>query len=121
MANGDWLNQVHYEDRLEVMREMPSSFIDLIVTSPPYADTRKHTHGGIDPDKYVELFEVRAKQMFRILKPTGSFILHIKEKAVDGERHTYVPDLILNLKKEIGFRWVGKYIWHKTTSAPGKW
>ncbi len=59
--------------------------------------------------------------MHRILKPTGSFVLNIKEKAVDGERHTYVLDLILALKREVGFRWVEEYIWHKTTSAPGKW
>ena len=48
-------------------------------------------------------------------------MLNIKEKAVDGERHTYVLDLILALKREVGFRWVEEYIWHKTTSAPGKW
>ena len=59
--------------------------------------------------------------MFRVLKPTGSFVLNIKEKAVDGERHTYVLDLILALKRETGFRWVEEYIWHKTTAMPGKW
>ena len=59
--------------------------------------------------------------MFRVLKPTGSFVLNIKEKAVDGERHTYVLDLILELKRKVGFRWVEEYIWHKTTAAPGKW
>ena len=59
--------------------------------------------------------------MYRILKPTGSFVLNIKEKAVDGERHPYVLDLILALKRELGFCWVEEYIWHKTTAAPGKW
>ena len=59
--------------------------------------------------------------MFRILKPTGSFVLNIKEKAQNGERHTYVLDLILALKRNVGFRWVEEYIWHKTTAAPGKW
>lgn len=58
--------------------------------------------------------------MERILKPTGSFVLNIKEKAVDGERHTYVLELILTLKRETGFRWVEECIGHKTTAGSGK-
>lgn len=73
------------------------------------------------PPQYLEWFRPRAEQIFRILKPTGSFILNIKEKVVDGERHTYVLDLILTLKRDIGFRWTEEYIWHKTTAMPGKW
>ena len=121
MKNEKWVNKIHQGDCLNVMLKMPSEFVDLIVTSPPYADARKHTYGGVAPDFYVEWFVKRAAQMHRILKPTGSFVLNIKEKAVEGERHTYVLDLILALKREIGFRWVEEYIWHKTTSAPGKW
>lgn len=116
-----WLHKIHCGDCLDVMSKMPGSSVDLIVTSPPYADARSHTYGGISPDKYVEWFVLRAEQMHRILKPTGSFVLNIKEKAVNGERHIYVLELILALKREVGFRWVEEYIWHKTTSAPGKW
>lgn len=112
---------IHHGDCLEVMRGLPSDCVDLIVTSPPYADARSHTYGGIAPDEYVEWFLERAAEMRRVLKPTGSFVLNIKEKAVDGERHTYVLELILALKQQAGFRWVEEYIWHKTTSAPGKW
>ncbi len=86
-----------------------------------FADARKHTYGGIAPDDYVKWFNARGKQMLRILKPSGSFVLNIKEKCVDGERHPYVLNLILDLNRDVGFRWVEEYIWHKTTSAPGKW
>lgn len=103
------------------MKTIPADSVDLIITSPPYADARKKTYGGIGCDDYVEWFLPRAEQMARTLKPTGSFILNIKEKAIGGERHTYVLDLILALKRDVGFRWVEEYIWSKTTSAPGKW
>ncbi|MDE2723365.1 MAG: site-specific DNA-methyltransferase [Gemmatimonadota bacterium] len=116
-----WCEKVHYGDCLKVMATFPDNSVDLIVTSPPYADARKHTYGGISPNDYVEWFCDRAEQMLRVLAPHGSFILNIKEKAVNGERHTYVLDLILALKREIGFRWVEEYLWHKTTAAPGKW
>lgn len=120
-AIAEWGNRIHLGDCLEVMAQIPDSCVDLIVTSPPYADARAHTYGGISPDEYVDWFCARAEQMHRVLKPTGSFVLNIKEKAVDGQRHTYVLELILALKKQVGFRWVEEYIWHKTTSAPGKW
>jgi DNA modification methylase len=116
-----WVNKIHQGDCLELMRKMPDECVDLIVTSPPYADARKHTYGGVAPDQYVEWFCERGAEMLRILKPTGSFVLNIKEKAVEGERHTYVLELILALKRETGFRWVEEYIWHKKTAAPGKW
>ena len=108
-------------DCLDVLADMPDDSVDLIVTSPPYADARLRTYGGLGPASYVDWFAPRAAQMLRVLKPTGSFVLNIKEKAIDGERHTYVLDLIMHLKREIGFRWVEEYIWHKTTAAPGKW
>ena len=117
----NWQNKIHTGDCLDIMCKMPENCIDLIVTSPPYADARRHTYGGVSPDEYPDWFICRAKEMYRILKPSGSFVLNIKEKAVDGERHPYVIELILALKKQVGFRWVEEYIWHKTTAAPGKW
>ena len=108
-------------DCLDVLADMPVDSVDLIVTSPPYADARRRTYGGVKPADYVDWFAPRAAEMLRVLKPTGSLVLNIKEKAIDGERHTYVLELILHLKREIGFRWVEEYIWHKTTAAPGKW
>ena len=108
-------------DCLEVLADMPPDSVDLIVTSPPCADARQRTCGGVRPADYVDWFAPRAAEMLRVLKPTGSLVLNIKEKALDGERHTYVLDLILHLKREIGFRWVEEYVWHKTTAAPGKW
>lgn len=112
---------VYFGDCLDVLETLPSDSVDLIVTSPPYADARKHTYGGIHPDHYVKWFCERAHEMHRVLKPSGSFVLNIKEKAVQGERHTYVLELILALKRDVGFRWVEEYVWHKKTSAPGKW
>src|SRR5207249_4425548 len=70
--------------------------------------------------KYVEWFLPRAKQFLRVLKPTGSFILNIKEKVEGGERHTYVLELILALRKQ-GWLWTEEFIWHKRNCHPGKW
>ena len=107
-------------DSAEVLKTLPDNSIDLIVTSPPYADQRKSTYGGIAPDKYVEWFLPISEQLLRVLKPSGTFVLNIKEKVVDGERSTYVMELILAMRKQ-GWLWTEEFIWHKKNSYPGKW
>ncbi len=107
-------------DCLKVLSEIPDNRFDLIVTSPPYADSRANTYGGIKPDKYVEWFLPRTQEMLRVLKPTGTFILNIKEKAINGERHTYVLKLILGMREQ-GWLWTEEFIWHKKNCYPGKW
>jgi len=104
----------------EVLRTLNKNSIDLIVTSPPYADRRKNTYGGILPKKYVEWFLPISEQLLQVLKPTGTFILNIKEKAENGERDTYVLDLILALREQ-GWLWTEEFIWHKKNCYPGKW
>lgn len=107
-------------DCVDVLKKYPDNFFNLIVTSPPYADSRSKTYGGIKPDEYVEWFLPRAKEFLRVLKPDGTFILNIKEKAVNGERHTYVLELILALRKQ-GWFWTEEFVWHKKNCFPGKW
>jgi len=102
------------------LKKIPSNSVDLIVTSPPYADQRKSTYGGINIDEYVNWFLPISKELLRVLKPTGTFILNIKEKVVDGERSTYVMELILEMRKQ-GWFWTEEFIWHKKNSFPGKW
>jgi len=107
-------------DCLDVLKAYPNDFFDLIVTSPPYADSRTSTYGGVKPSEYVYWFTQRTKEFKRVLKPTGTFILNIKEKVVNGERSTYVLELILNMKKQ-GWLWTEEFIWHKKNCHPGKW
>ena len=109
-----------FGDCLQALKPISDGSVDLIVTSPPYADSRKSTYGGIHPDKYVEWFLPIGAELYRVLKAEGSFVLNIKEKAVNGERHTYVIELILALKKQ-GWFWTEEYLWHKKNCAPGKW
>jgi site-specific DNA-methyltransferase (adenine-specific)/site-specific DNA-methyltransferase (cytosine-N4-specific) len=113
-------NKLYLGDSREILKTLPDESIDLIVTSPPYADQRKNTYGGINPDKYVEWFLPISAELFRVLKKDGSFVLNIKEKVVKGERHTYVLDLIKSLRGQ-GWLWTEEYIWHKKNCFPGKW
>jgi len=107
-------------DSKEILKKLPDNCVDLVVTSPPYADQRKGTYGGIHPNEYVEWFLQISKELLRVLKPTGTFVLNIKEKVVDGERSTYVMELIIEMRKQ-GWLWTEEFIWHKKNCYPGKW
>lgn len=112
--------QLYLGDNKEEIKNVPDQSVDLIVTSPPYADARKDTYGGVAVDKYIEWFLPLSSELFRVLKPTGSFILNIKEKVVNKERSTYVMELIMALRGQ-GFKWVDEFIWAKPNATPGKW
>ncbi|QTA92182.1 DNA-methyltransferase [Desulfonema magnum] len=107
-------------DCLEMLKTFPDNHFNLIVTSPPYADSRNNTYGGIKPNQYVKWFLPRSEQFLRVLKPDGTFILNIKEKAINGERYTYVIELILEMRKQ-GWLWTEEFVWHKKNCFPGKW
>jgi len=120
VINNCFINNIFNIDCLKLLKKMPDKSVGLIVTSPPYANQRKSTYGGIEPENYVEWFLPIAKELLRVLSDEGTFILNIKEKVVNGERHTYVLELIVAMKK-LGWLWTEEYIWHKKNSFPGKW
>ena len=106
---------IYLGDCLDILSDFDANSYDLILTSPPYADRRSNTYGGIKPDEYVDWFLPRSEAFFKVLKSSGTFILNIKEKAVNGERHTYVIELILAMKKQ-GWIWTEEFVWHKKTA-----
>lgn len=114
------LDTIYKGDCLNILKTFPSKSMDLIFTSPPYAEKRKSQYGGIHHRKYVEWFMPISDQLYRILKHNGSFIINIKENVLDCERQTFVLELILALKKK-GWLWIEEYCWYKKNSYPGKW
>lgn len=115
------IDHIYNDNCLDILKKYEGKpFVDLIVTSPPYADNRKKTYDGVPIDKYVDWFLPISEQLMRVLKPQGSFVLNIKERTTNGERGTYVLELIQEMRKQ-GWLWTEEYIWHKRNSYPGKW
>ena len=114
------LDRIIEGDCLTVLKSLPDSCVDLIFTSPPYADNRQKTYKGVPIKDYVDWFLPISDQLKRVLKNNGTFILNIKERTNDGERQTYVLELILAIKRQ-GWLWTEEYIWHKKNCYPGKW
>ncbi len=106
-------------DSRDILKEFEGQ-VDLIVTSPPYADSRRRHYDSVHPDKYAEWFLDFHEPFYNALKPTGSFILNIKDKVVDGVRHRYVWHTIEALC-ERGWYSIEDYVWHKPNPVPGRW
>ncbi len=113
-------NEIIHGDCLEVMRNIPDKSVDVIFTSPPYADKRQKQYGGIAAKNYVAWFRPFALQIKRLLKTEGSFFLNIKAHTNDkSERDLYVFDLVLSLCRDVGFRFIDEFCWTKN-GFPGK-
>jgi len=113
------LNRIIHGDCLSVLpklHEEAGEFADLIVTSPPFAEQRKKSYGGIPENEYPDWMLSVVRVGMETLKPSGSFVINIKEHVNNGVRSLYVLETILLLAKE--FRFVDEYIWNKTNPFP---
>lgn len=94
--------------------------IDLIVTSPPYADARKKHYDSIHPKNFADWFLTFQESFWNSLKPTGSLVINIKDKVVDGVKHRFVWKTIEKLSEQ-GWHCIDDYVWYKTNPMPGYW
>ena len=105
-------------DALDCLRDIPTSSVDMIFTSPPYADRRKKHYNGVKAKDYIKWFLPIGYEIKRILKPTGSFLLNIQSHCEDRERLLYPMKLIIVLSEIVDFKYIDEYCWYKSAS-PG--
>ena len=104
-------------DCREVMATLDAESVDAIVTSPPYAMQRAKQYGGIPESEYPEWSTEWMAEAHRILVPSGSVIINIREHVRDGQISDYVHRTRLALREWGWFEW-DELIWIKKTSAP---
>jgi site-specific DNA-methyltransferase (cytosine-N4-specific) len=105
-------------DSLTVLRALPSASVDLVLTSPPFALTRKKEYGNEPVDRYLEWFMPFCLEIKRVLKPTGSFVLDIGGAWVPGApvRSLYHFELAVRLAKE--FKLAQEFYWYNPAKLP---
>ena len=115
------INQIYCGDALDLLKGLDDNSIDLVITSPPYADLKVYIDNpGILADDYVEWFLPICNEICRVIKPTGSFILNINDKVESGFRHPYVFDLISQIHKRTELKLFERMFWNKLKSLPNK-
>lgn len=112
-------------DSLEIMQHIPDSSVNLILTSPPFALTRKKEYGNEDEDRYVEWFVGFAREFYRILRDDGSLVIDLGGSYLPGApvRSIYQFELLVRLCRELRF-YLAQDFYHYNPSrlpAPAEW
>jgi len=107
-------------DALKVLNALPSDSVDLVMTSPPFALTRKKEYGNEPIERYLDWFVPFCKQIHRVLKPTGSFVLDIGGSWVPGSpvRSLYHFALAVRLSEDLEFRLAQDFYWYNPARLP---
>ncbi|MCI8427084.1 MAG: site-specific DNA-methyltransferase [Lachnospira sp.] len=94
-------------DSLNVLAHLPNDCIDCIVTSPPYYMKRQYLGGGIGLEstyqQYIDNLLAIMKEVYRVLKPTGSCWLNIGD--------SYKNKQLLNIPYRVAIRMQDEQKW----------
>lgn len=105
-------------DSLDMLRKMPSNSVDLVMTSPPFALTRKKEYGNEPVERYLEWFMPFCLEIKRVLKSDGSFVLDIGGAWRPGVpvRSVYHFELGVKLARE--FFLAQEFYWYNPARLP---
>lgn len=100
--------------------QVPDASVNLVFTSPPYALHFKKEYGNVHKREYVQWFLPFAKQIFRVLRDDGSFVLNIGGSYNQGTptRSLYHFHLLIALVEEIGFHLAQECFWYNPAKMP---
>jgi len=107
-------------DALEGLRTLQDSSVDLVLTSPPYADVPGLNYGDVETiasRSFTDWFIPIMSEINRVLKPSGSFILNINDFCKKGYRDPYIYKLIAR-SEESGLKFYDTYFWIKKNACP---
>ena len=114
------LGYIYHADSLDVMKRRKKESVNLIVTSPPFALTRKKDYGNEQEGVYLEWFKAFAKQFHRILKDDGSLVIDLGGAWKPGlpVRSLYHFKLLIMLCEEFGFHLAQEFYWWNPSKLP---
>lgn len=112
-------------DSRELLARLPDSSVNLVFTSPPYALHFKKEYGNVDKAQYVEWFLDFAREIKRVLKDDGSFVLNVggSYNAGTPTRSLYHFKLLIALVEDLGFHLAQECFWYNPAKmpAPAEW
>jgi len=107
-------------DSCELLKDLPGSSVDLVMTSPPFALRRKKTYGNVDETEYVDWLIPFAQGVHRVLKETGSFVLDLggAYRAGIPSRSLYNFRVLIALCDQVGFHLAEDFYWFNPAKLP---
>lgn len=115
-----YLGAAYLGDALALLQGIPDSTIDLVLTSPPFALQRQKEYGNHDQDEYIEWLLAFAREVKRIVKPTGSFVIDLGGAYQKGRpvRSLYNYRVLIRMCDEIGWNLAEEFFWFNPARLP---
>jgi site-specific DNA-methyltransferase (cytosine-N4-specific) len=114
------LGQAYVDDSLKLLAQLDDSSVDLVMTSPPFALRRQKAYGNVAESEYVDWFKPFGKEVFRVLKDTGSFVLDLGGAYQIGTpaRSLYNFRVLICMCDEVGFHLAEDFYWFNPAKLP---
>jgi DNA modification methylase len=107
-------------DSLAYLQTLPDSSIDLVLTSPPFALLRQKTYGNHDQTEYVDWLCRFGREVLRVLKPSGSYVVDLGGAYERGRpvRSLYQYRVLIRHVDDLGFSLAEEFFWHNPSKLP---
>jgi DNA modification methylase len=114
------LGQAILGDSLSYISKLQSESVNLVLTSPPFALTRAKEYGNKVENDYIEWFLKYGKEVFRILRDDGSFVVDLGGAYLPGNptRSLYQFEVLIRLCKEVGFHLAQEFYHYNPSRLP---
>ncbi len=113
--------RAYHGNSKELLEQLPTESIDLVVTSPPFALQRKKEYGNKSQAEYGEWFLEFAEAVYDVLTESGSFVIDIGGGWEKGKpvRSMYRFELLTQLAGSDGpFHLAQDFYWYNPAKLP---
>jgi len=112
------LGKAYLGDALDVLGSLRGDSVSLVMTSPPFALRRKKAYGNVEASEYVEWFMPFAREIHRVLRPDGSFVMDLGGawNRGSGTRSLFPYHLIIKLCET--FHLAQDFYWFNPSRLP---
>ena len=117
-----YLNSIVCGDSLCILRHIPDSTVDLVITSPPYYMQRSYGGGQTGEEKsitkYIDAVMAVFKECVRVVKDTGSIVFNMGDKYTAGQLNLVPYRFAIEAQSRTGVDLINQIMWHKTNPTP---
>lgn len=112
--------QAYHGDSQVLLKYIPPESCNLVLTSPPFALTRRKAYDNVSAEEYIDWFIPFAREIHKILKPDGSLVLHLGGSWVPGYpvKHLYQFKLLITLCEKLGYYLAQDIYWYNKAKLP---
>lgn len=114
------LGSIIHDDSLKYLKKVKDKSLDLIITSPPFALTRKKAYGNEQGDAYLVWLKEFGELFHEKLKEEGSLVIDFGGSWMPGQptRNLHQFEIPILFVKEIGFHLAQEFFWWNTSKMP---